>query len=183
MVRRMTVVDYSEQWPELAAREMERLRNGLGDVLVRAHHIGSTAVSGLAAKPIIDLLLEVVSLETLDARDGDMQSLGYVPRGEFGILGRRYYPKGGDQRTHHIHAFVVGDCHIARHLAFRDYLRAHPKAVESYAAVKMEAASEHATDPEGYVAYKQAYVEHEVKKAVHWAQRNHHLTQRQEGDL
>lgn len=64
---------------------------------------------GLPAKPVIDMLLEVVSLSDLDRLDHVMVDLGYRPRGENGIARRRYYTKGGDARTHHLHAFVVGD--------------------------------------------------------------------------
>jgi len=169
MVRRMNVVDYSAEWPTLYEHELALLREMLGNELVRAHHIGSTAVPGLAAKPVIDILLEVQSVERLDTFDNVMEQLGYQPHGEFGIPGRRYYPKGGDDRTHHVHAFAVDDPHIEVHLAFRDYLRVHPASIIEYAAVKREAAVVHETDPEGYVAFKRDFVERTMGKAVHWA--------------
>ena len=169
MVRRMTVVVYSTDWPMLYEQDAALLRAALGDMLVRCHHIGSTSVPGLAAKPIIDILLQVQSVEGLDKRNAAMLDLGYRPKGEFGIPGRRYYPKGGDERTHHVHAFAVGDPEVVKHLAFRDYLRAHPSTVAEYAAVKREAAAKHATDPEGYVAFKHEFVERMVAEAVHWA--------------
>ena len=155
-MRDMSVVDYDPRWPVAAADEIEQLRDVLGEILVRAHHIGSTSVPGLAAKPVIDLLLEVVSLSQLEAFDGAMRDLGYEPRGEFGIPRRRYYPKGGDRRTHHVHAFRIGDSHIGEHLAFRDYLRAHPEISTEYARVKRQAASRHRHDPEGYVSTARA---------------------------
>jgi len=165
----MNVVDYSAEWPTLYEHELALLREMLGNELVRAHHIGSTAVPGLAAKPVIDILLEVQSVERLDTFDNVMEQLGYQPHGEFGIPGRRYYPKGGDDRTHHVHAFAVDDPHIEVHLAFRDYLRVHPASIIEYAAVKREAAVVHETDPEGYVAFKRDFVERTMGKAVHWA--------------
>jgi len=173
----MKVVDYSTQWPRLYQRERSALRAALGREIVRAHHIGSTAVPGLAAKPIIDILLEVRSVERLDTFDNAMEGLGYQPRGEFGIPGRRYYPKGDDERTHHVHAFAVGDPHIEAHLAFRDYLRVHPSSVAEYAAVKREASAVHETDPEGYVAFKHDFVERMVAKAVRWDQESGHRGQ------
>ena len=169
MVRRMVVVEYSADWPDLYEQEAALIRLALDDVLVRCHHIGSTSVPGLASKPIIDILLEVRSVEQLDVFDEAMKALGYLPKGEFGIPGRRYYPKGGDVRTHHVHAFAVGDPRIVKHLAFRDYLRAHPAAASTYASIKREAATTHATDPEGYVAFKRDFVERMVAEAVHWA--------------
>ena len=172
MARRMTVVEYSAEWPVLCEQEIGLLREVLGGEMVRAHHIGSTAVPGLAAKAIIDILLEVQSVERLDDLNEAMQAIGYQPRGEFGIPGRRYYPKGGDDRTHHVHAFAVGSSQIERHLAFRDYLRAQPAIAAEYAAVKQSAAATHSTDPEGYVAFKGAFVERIVPKAVRWANEN-----------
>ena len=168
MVRRMKVIEYSANWPKLYEQERSLLREALGNEIVRAYHIGSTAVPGLAAKPVIDILLEVRSVERLDDLGKTMEDIGYQPRGEFGIPGRRYFPKGGDDRTHHLHAFAVGDSHIEKHLAFRDYLRMHPAVAVEYAAVKQAASAAHETDPEGYVAFKQRFVEQTVAKAVHW---------------
>ncbi len=165
----MTVVDYDPRWSERAEAEIAMLRGVLGDAVVRAHHIGSTAVPGLAAKPVIDLLLEVRAQSPLDALDDAMRSIGYVPRGEFGIPGRRYYPKGGNARTYHVHAFVTGDLHVLEHLAFRDYLRSHPDVAAEYARVKRQAAARCRHDADGYVAFKHGFVSGTVQAALHWA--------------
>lgn len=165
-MREMTVVDYDPGWPAAYGAEVARLRAALGDVIARAHHIGSTAVPGLAAKPVIDVLLEVRDLGSLDARDEAMRKIGYEPRGEYGIPGRRYYPKGGDRRTHHVHAFAAGDPHIAEHLAFRDYLRECPDVAAAYARVKREAAAEHRYDPDGYVRHKEDFVTKTLNDAL-----------------
>ncbi|ACX90104.1 GrpB family protein [Pectobacterium parmentieri] len=138
--RIIAVVDYDPLWATNYATAAKALAQALGEVAVRVHHIGSTAVPGLPAKAVIDMLLEVVSLSDLDRLDHVMVDLGYRPRGENGMAGRRYYTKGGDARTHHLHAFVVGDAHIQRHLAFRDYLRANPAVCAEYAAIKRAAA-------------------------------------------
>ena len=167
----MRVVDYDPSWPDAYEAEIARIRAILGGEIVRAHHIGSTAVPGLAAKPVIDILLEVEDVADLDVRDEAMRSIGYEPRGEFGIPGRRYYPKGGDGRTHHVHAFAVNDPHVTEHLAFRDYLRAHPEAASDYARVKRSAAAEHRRNPDGYVAFKQETVSRILSDALAWADR------------
>ena len=172
MARRMKVVEYSADWPRQYEQEFVLLRGALGHEIVRSHHIGSTSVPGLAAKPIIDILLEVRSVDTLDTLSEAMRDLGYQPKGEFGIPGRRYFPKGSDERTHHVHAFAVGDPLIEPHLAFRNYLRTHPAAVAEYAAVKKAAAAAHETDPEGYVAFKHGFVERMVGEAVHWTRKS-----------
>jgi len=173
MAREMRVAPYDPAWPARYEEEAHVLREVLGDVLVRSHHVGSTSVPGLPAKPIIDICLEVRSLESLDERDDRMRSIGYVPRGEFGIPGRRYYPKGGDDRTHHVHAYVAGDPNVERHLAFRDYLRAHPGVAQAYAHVKQEASVKHLTDSTGYQAYKHAFVVQTLETALAWANSNY----------
>ena len=171
MSRDMSVVDYDPAWPEAYEAEIARIRTVLGDEIVHAHHIGSTAVPGLAAKPVIDILLEVRELARLDAMDDAMRAIGYEPRGELGIPGRRYFPRGGDERTHHVHAFAIGDPHIAEHLAFRDFLRTHHEAAADYAGVKREAAAMHRYDPDGYVAFKQRAVSRVLSDALAWADR------------
>ena len=168
MARRMTVVAYRREWPGEYEAEVLLLRQALGDEIVRTHHIGSTAVPGLAAKPIIDILLEVRSVERLDAPAQAMEELGYLPRGELGIPWRRHYPKGSDDRTHHVHAFAEGDPHIEEHIAFRDYLRTHPSTAEGYADGKQCAARIYALNPEEYVAFKHDFMEQLVHHAVHW---------------
>ena len=123
MARRITLEPHNAQWATDFAVEARHLRQALNETLLHIHHIGSTSVPGLIAKPVIDILLEVISLERLDEQNNQMTALGYSPRGEYGISGRRYFVKGGDRRTHHVHAFEAGSMHIIRHLAFRAYLQ------------------------------------------------------------
>lgn len=156
--RTITVVDYDDAWPTAFERESQRLRWTLGEVVVRIHHIGSTAVPGLAAKPVIDVLVEVTSLLDLDAKEQVMVALGYRPKGENGIAGRRYFQLGGAARTHHVHAFVAGDEHVRRHLAFRDYLRRHPSVAAEYGDIKRAAAAACVNDSEVYSAKKNGFV-------------------------
>lgn len=157
-MRKIEVVDYDPSWPERFTEERNLLRKTLGDIAVEVQHIGSTAVPGLAAKPIIDILIEVTDLPALDARDRDMELLGYEPKGEFGIPGRRYFQKGGDNRTHQIHAFVTGDANVSRHIAFRDYLRSNPGVAEEYGALKKRVAETCDNDIGTYCDGKDAFV-------------------------
>ncbi|WP_233090623.1 GrpB family protein [Vibrio sp. IB15] len=107
--RVIEVVDYRPSWADDFSDEKVLLESVLNSVnVVAIHHIGSTSVKGLCAKPIIDILLEVKSLEELDKNNNLMESLGYEVKGEFGIAGRRYFQKGGIQRSHQVHAFLVG---------------------------------------------------------------------------
>lgn len=136
----VVVLPYDVTWPDAFRQEALHLRRALGDRIVALHHIGSTSVPGLVAKPIIDMLLEVSALEALDACAGRLEALGYEVMGAFGIEGRRYFRKSdaSGARTHQIHAFQSGSPHLQRHLAFRDYLRAHPGVAAAYGALKLE---------------------------------------------
>jgi GrpB-like predicted nucleotidyltransferase (UPF0157 family) len=158
----------------LAAGEEQAVQTEEGWILLagdaamskRSHHIGSTAVPGLAAKPVIDILVEVRSLDELDARESAMTALGYEARGENGIPGRRYYQRGGAVRTHHVHAFARGHENVGRHLAFRNYLRTHGEVADEYARLKKAAAAACGGDSEVYSAMKDGFVEKHQQLAL-----------------
>jgi GrpB-like predicted nucleotidyltransferase (UPF0157 family) len=165
---RVRVVDHDPEWPRRFAEEAARVKAALGDTLVRLHHVGSTSVPGLAAKPIIDMLAEVTSVRELDASAGALEALGYEGLGEYGIPGRRYFRKGGDRRTHQIHAFRHGGPEVRRHLALPAYLRAHPEEACRYAALKRQLAARFPEDIEGYMNGKDAFVKALEQRALAW---------------
>ncbi len=145
------------------------ISDALGSEVVKAiHHIGSTSVKGLCAKPIIDILLEVNCLQRLDELSTKMEALGYLVKGEFGIEGRRYFQKGGVQRSHQVHAFKSEDPHVERHLAFRDYLSAFPEIKEQYGALKQEAVKVCGNDIEKYIAHKNDFIKYHELEALNW---------------
>jgi len=174
-VRNIKVIEYDPIWPHLFEDERSLLFQTLGDIVIRIHHIGSTAVPGLAAKPIIDILIEVVDVVALDALNQNIEAIGYEPRGESGIPRRRYFKKGGDNRTYHIHAFARGDSNIARYIAFRDYLRAHPEVASEYAKLKNVVASTCDDDIVRYNDGKDEYVKRVEVIAMKEMQFNHLL--------
>ncbi len=165
---KVEVVPYDPLWPVQFESEQSAIASSLGDVLDRAHHIGSTAVEGISAKPIIDILLEVRSLELLDEAAEKLELMGYEAKGEFGISGRRYFRKGGFNRTHQIHAFKTGDPHVLRHLAFRDYLKSHPVVRREYGELKLRLAADCNDDLDKYCDGKDAFVKHHEAKALAW---------------
>jgi GrpB-like predicted nucleotidyltransferase (UPF0157 family) len=165
-VRKIEVVDYDPSWPTRYAAEREIILRSLGDLVVAIHHIGSTAVPGLAAKPIVDIMLAVRDLSALDARNAEMEALGYRPMGESGVAGRRYFKKGGDDRTHQAHAYVSGDPNLSRHLAFRDYLRLHPDVAREYGDLKRSIAQSCDNDIARYCDGKDAWVKRVEAVAV-----------------
>lgn len=170
MTREVKVVSYDREWPMLYQSEVTRLLNVLEHEIVSNHHIGSTAIPGMSAKPIIDILLEVRNISKVDDYNDAMIGLGYEPRGELGIAGRRYFSREEpvDVRTHHIHAFQSGNRGKERHLAFRDYMIAHPVDVREYSQLKMDLAKKFPLDIDGYIKGKESYVDDMEKRAIGW---------------
>jgi GrpB-like predicted nucleotidyltransferase (UPF0157 family) len=168
---RIRMVPHDPTWEDEFVRESARLRSALGATVVRIHHIGSTAVPGIYAKPVIDIVLEVRSLDDLDADPAAMESLGYESLGEFGIPHRRFYRKDDQAgvRTHHVHAFAEGDPNVERHLAFRDYLIAHPDEGVLYSEIKREAARSFPEDIKSYMAAKGPFVKDREALALAWS--------------
>ena len=164
------VVSHDPNWSGSFAEEARRIGDALSVVVVRIHHIGSTAVPGTKAKPIIDVLMEVTSVAALDEKVALMETLGYEAMGECGIPGRRYYRRNDSAgtRTHQIHAFAAEAADVARHLAFRDYLRAHPSVARDYGELKERLAAEHPRDIEAYMDGKDAFVKEHEARAMLW---------------
>ncbi len=168
MVYQVRVAPYDERWPALFAAEETRLSEVFGSLAAAIHHIGSTSVPGLAAKPIVDILVEVIDVGAVDGLGQAMSVLGYEAMGEFGLPGRRYFRKGGDQRTHQVHVFAAGSSEAVRHLAFRDYLRAHPEEAAAYGRLKTELARRHPTDIQAYMDGKDVFVKELEARALAW---------------
>jgi GrpB-like predicted nucleotidyltransferase (UPF0157 family) len=165
------LVEHDVAWAEIAAREGERLRGALGDVLIEVLHIGSTAIPGIRAKPIVDLSPVVRSLDELDAKQSAVEALGYEWRGELGIARRRYCvlvdPANG-RRISQLHCFASGDDEIARHVVFRDYMRAHRDEALGYEAEKLRARDLHPNDVNAYNEAKSAWIRERLARARAW---------------
>lgn len=160
---------HSPAWQEAAAREAQRLAEALGPQLVTVHHIGSTAIPGILAKPILDLIPEVRSLRAFDACQAILLHIGYEWWGEYGMPGRRYATLtdgATGQRWIQLHVFETGSPHIVRHLAFRDFLRAHPEKAREYEAVKLRSRDQHPDDSHAYSDAKSDWVRRTEAEAV-----------------
>ena len=167
MPQHITVVNYDPDWPSKYVRERDYITGILKDNCIAVYHIGSTSVPGLAAKPVIDIMAVVRSLEKADTVADRFSEMGYEYLGEFGITGRRYLRKGGDERTHQIHIFQADDWNnIGRHLAFRDYMRTHEKERNEYAKIKKDLAQEFPYDIDGYCDGKEKFVRETEKRAL-----------------
>ena len=167
---RVTVVAHDPVWQRDFEEEADHITRALGEIVVFLHHIGSTAIPGILAKPIIDILLEVDDISRLDEKRSAMAQLGYEVMGEFGIPGRRYFRKdnAAGQRTHHVHAFQADSPEVERHLAFRDYMIAHPVEAQSYSSLKQRLAREHPEDIEAYMDGKDPFIKKHEAKAIAW---------------
>jgi GrpB-like predicted nucleotidyltransferase (UPF0157 family) len=158
------VVDYDPRWPLLFDEEAKRLRAALDPSLILGlEHFGSTAVPGLSAKPIIDILIAVRSLTQAQASFVEaLRNLDYVYWAENPKKDRMFFVKGmppfGSRRSHHVHV-TQPDGEMWQRLAFRDYLRAHPEEAGTYQRLKTRLAAEYQTDREAYTDAKSAYVE------------------------
>ena len=166
--RKIEVVPYNSDWALRFEEESSHLKSVITEGLVEVHHIGSTSVPSLAAKPIIDLMPEVVDVGVLDKFDYAMEQLGYSVKGELGIPGRRFYLKGLIERTHHVHAFESGSEGLMRHLAVRDFLRRSPDEAAAYAKLKLELAARFPNDNDGYCDGKHEFVQDLERRALRW---------------
>ena len=166
--RLIEVVAPNPAWPRQYAVEAQLLQLVFGSELVAIHHVGSTSIPGIYAKPIIDILPLVRDIEVVDNFNPIMEALGYLPRGEFGLAGRRYFTRGTTLRTHQAHTYQVGNAEVQRHLAFRDYLRTHPDRALIYSDHKRAVARQHPYDIYAYMDGKDALIKQLLAEALAW---------------
>lgn len=164
------VVPYNPAWKAAYEREADAICQALRSSAIELHHIGSTSIEGILAKPIIDLMGVAIDLTIVDANSRALEELGYEVMGEYGIPGRRYFRKSDNtgKRTHHLHVFAKGSEHPERHLAFRDYLRAHPEKAAEYSELKAKLTSSNTTAWGSYVDGKAPFVSTTEQAAIRW---------------
>ena len=157
----VVIVPYNPEWSREFEQERARLEETFASTNAVIEHIGSTAVPGLAAKPVIDIMVGVAALSDAEARIDSLRAEGYeyVPEYEAQLPQRRYFRKPlAGPRTHHVHCVLRGSSFWHDHLTFRDYLRAHPAAARAYATLKQDLASRHAADREAYSEGKSEFI-------------------------
>lgn len=168
----LIIVGYNPQWPLMFEVERKRLHKALGDYALTIEHIGSTAVPGLVAKPVIDMTVGVASLAIADAHCIEIiENLGYeyVQKYEDIMPRRRYFRRNNanKMRTHQIHLWEVTDSEYERHVVFRDYLRTHPEEAKAYAEVKQHLATQF-DDVNDYADAKSAFIKPCEQRAFAW---------------
>lgn len=163
---KVVVLSYQKEWQTDFQKIAEELRAVLGELAIKIEHVGSTAVEGLAAKPIIDIDVVIAQETDLSMVVEKLASIGYVHEGNLGIDGREAFAYSGKEhlQCHHLYVCPEESKELKRHLAFRDYLRNHPDAVATYGAVKMEAAQLFPENIESYIAYKSSVIEEIYKE-------------------
>ncbi len=170
MSQPVVIVDYDPRWPALYEKEKARLQEAIGDRILAIAHIGSTAVPGLAAKPIVDIFVGVRERAAAEECVSLLSSLGYTnvtPEDHpewYYCLGNG--PSGAS--TFHVHLVKYPSAHWERHLLFRDYLRAHAEVAEEYCRLKRELAARHGSDRVAYTEAKSAFIASVEAQARAW---------------
>lgn len=163
------LVPYDPDWPRRFECERALLVRVFLGTAAAIEHVGSTAVPGLGAKPVLDIMVGVPSLSEIESRIRALESEGYeyVPEYEAQLPERRYFRKSSaGRRTHHLHAVARDGPFWRSHILFRDYLRAHPEAAAAYFELKQQLASRHRADLAGYTDGKSAFVQSILRKAA-----------------
>jgi GrpB-like predicted nucleotidyltransferase (UPF0157 family) len=165
------VFDYDPEWPIIFEKEKAMILNTIGNKVVAIEHVGSTAVPGLGAKPIIDIIVGIRHLS--DAKDcvEPLRNIGYeyVPEYEASIPERRYFRKGPSNvpnQHYHLHIVEHNSDFWKCHLLFRDYLRTHPNTASEYHKLKKKLAATYGSNREAYTEAKTSFIESIVSKAI-----------------
>ncbi|MDP3935679.1 MAG: GrpB family protein, partial [Alphaproteobacteria bacterium] len=138
-----------------------------GKDALNIHHIGSTAIPGIKAKPIIDILITTNDLKKIDDFDSQMEQLNYVIGGEFGLPGRRFYCKGDDKHCHfHVHIYEATHPSVEKYLLFRDYLITHPNDAKEYESLKTDLATKYPNNRTLYTQSKGDFINQVFEKAA-----------------
>ena len=153
----IVIVDYSPAWPLEFERLRDRAAAAVGDIAIAIEHVGSTAVPGLAAKPVIDLVI-VVEPEDVQAAIDRLTVIGYVHQGNLGVEGREAFGVPEGERRHHLYVSPTDSQELRAQLAFRNRLRADPALATEYEALKRELARRFRDDRESYTDAKTAFV-------------------------
>jgi len=173
--RRIEVVGYDPSWPKQFEQEAVLIESAFGASYVASHHIGSTSIPGLAAKPTIDIAVEITAETDIPAFYPAMEMIGYTCRGECldavipGVPGRFYFVRyDGAVHLTHAHAYRTGHGDLDEKLLFRDYLLANAEIADKYGEVKLALATEHRHDNIGYMQGKDDFVKRLIEDARIW---------------
>ncbi len=158
MTAPIIIEEYNPWWPQQFETLRERIAQVLGPLAAAIEHVGSTAVPGLAAKPIIDIDALLRSGDDLPAATQKLFSLGYLHRGDLGVPGREAFRAPLHDVPHHLYACLPHSREFDRHIAFRNHLRTHPEDGQAYELLKRRLAAVYRDDREAYNQGKSEFV-------------------------
>lgn len=164
------IVDYNPQWPHMYEQEKSRIQDAIGEYLIDIQHVGSTAIPGLSAKPIIDIMPVIRNISLVEQCVKPLEALDYLYKGELGIPGRHYFSKPIDSsqtgRLYHLHMVEKGHDQWAMYQLFREYMLLHPESVREYDTLKRELAIQYGSDRAAYTEAKAPFIESIIRASV-----------------
>ncbi len=165
MANPVVVVDYDPDWAQRFEFLRGRITVALGGLAAAVEHVGSTAVVGLAAKPIIDMDVLLISATALPEAIERLAALGYTHQGDLGIPEREAFLAPAKDFPHHLYVWPPNSREFQRHVAFRDYLRSHPQEAKAYGDLKQALAVKFVHDRAAYITGKEAFVGDLLRRA------------------
>lgn len=159
MTAPIIVEDYDPTWPERFEIFRSRISAALGPLAAAIEHIGSTAVPGLSAKPVLDMDVLLLSIDDLPAAIRQLATIGYIHQGDLGVPGREAFRAPVGDFSHHLYVCSPDCQEYIRHLAFRDHLRSHSRDADVYACLKRSLAARYGTDRDAYTQAKTEFIE------------------------
>ena len=164
----VAVVPHCIEWEAAAEQTVTELKEILKDAAADVQHVGSTAIRGISAKPIIDIAVGMPDPERILAMNGALEEKGYIFRGS-DLPGQYLYVRGeGECRTHHIHVLALDSKARRDYINFRDYLNCHEEDARAYSALKEALAEQYPGDRETYTAMKSGFINEILEKACVW---------------
>lgn len=158
-IKLVELTKYNPEWANIFSVAANEIKSILKENCIQIHHIGSTAIPNIYAKPIVDVLPVVKDISSVDSLNHEFEKLGYVCMGEYGISGRRFYWKSKTKRTLNIHLFAEGAPELKRNLLFKDFMLEHDDYAQAYSLVKQSLAEVFPQDIENYVNGKSSFVQ------------------------
>lgn len=165
------VVPYDPVWKSEFMQIGSAIRKALGDIAIRINHIGSTAIEGLDAKPVIDIQISVQALEPINNYKWRLEEIGFIHRADNPDLTKRYFREAPGRRRTHIHVREYGSWSEQSALLFRDYLREHPLDCRRYAETKYKLMELYRNERHRYVEAKEPIIWEIMMKASKWSQK------------
>ncbi len=167
-MRVITLKEHCVEWNNHFLIEVEIIKAILSDNFIASYHIGSTAIFGIRAKPIIDIIVEIKSISEVDKCSLRFKDRNYDVKGEYGIKSRRYFEKGKNTKTHHIHMFESGNLEIERHRLFVEFMNTHPDRAKEYEKLKIELSNKYSDEPHKYSQGKLMFINAIDAEAYKW---------------